>query len=287
MSPGPTPWPASSPASASTRSRSSPNVHERPGFGLDQRRGRVWVVSEDVEWAMVAQDGSGSLDRPDREPSVNKVGAGNAIRLMSRIMGDLSQAWIDRDVSWLEFNRRVLQEAFDERNPLLGAGQVPRDLLVEPGRVLPEADGDRPPAARGRQSGREGAPRAVRPQAGDDRLDARAAGGVLRGGAAAAAGRARNPSGGLGRPHRRPARGGVVAVSAGGAAGPDAAEPGRCPSVSVRLEPVDVVGLPARRSGQRRVGAGAGQGAERAAAVGAGAGRREPRRSACSWGSIR
>ena len=34
-------------------------------------------------------------------------------------MGDLSRAWIDRDVSWLEFNRRVLQEAFDERNPLL------------------------------------------------------------------------------------------------------------------------------------------------------------------------
>ena len=34
-------------------------------------------------------------------------------------MGDLSQVWIDRDVSWLEFNRRVLQEAFDERNRLL------------------------------------------------------------------------------------------------------------------------------------------------------------------------
>jgi polyphosphate kinase len=34
-------------------------------------------------------------------------------------MGDLSGVWIDRDVSWLEFNRRVLQEAFDERNPLL------------------------------------------------------------------------------------------------------------------------------------------------------------------------
>ena len=38
---------------------------------------------------------------------------------MSRTMGDLSQVWIDRDVSWLEFNRRVLQEAFDERNRLL------------------------------------------------------------------------------------------------------------------------------------------------------------------------
>ena len=31
----------------------------------------------------------------------------------------LSGAWIDRDLSWLEFNRRVLQEALDERKPLL------------------------------------------------------------------------------------------------------------------------------------------------------------------------
>ena len=31
----------------------------------------------------------------------------------------LREAWIDRDVSWLEFNRRVLSEALDERTPLL------------------------------------------------------------------------------------------------------------------------------------------------------------------------
>ncbi len=31
----------------------------------------------------------------------------------------LREAWIDRDVSWLEFNRRVLNEALDERTPLL------------------------------------------------------------------------------------------------------------------------------------------------------------------------
>ena len=33
--------------------------------------------------------------------------------------GLLAHAWIDRDLSWLEFNRRVLHEALDERTPLL------------------------------------------------------------------------------------------------------------------------------------------------------------------------
>ncbi len=32
---------------------------------------------------------------------------------------ELREAWIDRDLSWLEFNRRVLQEAIDDRTPLL------------------------------------------------------------------------------------------------------------------------------------------------------------------------
>jgi polyphosphate kinase len=31
----------------------------------------------------------------------------------------LEAAWLDRDLSWLEFNRRVLSEALDERTPLL------------------------------------------------------------------------------------------------------------------------------------------------------------------------
>ncbi|NMQ20551.1 polyphosphate kinase 1 [Candidatus Competibacter phosphatis] len=33
--------------------------------------------------------------------------------------GLLAHAWVDRDLSWLEFNRRVLHEALDERTPLL------------------------------------------------------------------------------------------------------------------------------------------------------------------------
>ena len=31
----------------------------------------------------------------------------------------LAAVWIDRDLSWLDFNQRVLAEALDERNPLL------------------------------------------------------------------------------------------------------------------------------------------------------------------------
>src|SRR5512144_2114876 len=31
----------------------------------------------------------------------------------------LQEAWFDRDLSWLEFNRRVLAQALDERVPLL------------------------------------------------------------------------------------------------------------------------------------------------------------------------
>ena len=33
--------------------------------------------------------------------------------------GNLANVWIDRDLSWLDFNERVLAEALDDRNPLL------------------------------------------------------------------------------------------------------------------------------------------------------------------------
>jgi polyphosphate kinase len=39
--------------------------------------------------------------------------------LNTRLPHDLSELWIDRDLSWLDFNQRVLAEAIDERTPLL------------------------------------------------------------------------------------------------------------------------------------------------------------------------
>jgi polyphosphate kinase len=39
--------------------------------------------------------------------------------LNSQLTPELSEVWIDRDLSWLEFNQRVLAEALDARTPLL------------------------------------------------------------------------------------------------------------------------------------------------------------------------
>jgi polyphosphate kinase len=39
--------------------------------------------------------------------------------LNARLPDELSEIWIDRDLSWLDFNQRVLAEALDERTPLL------------------------------------------------------------------------------------------------------------------------------------------------------------------------
>jgi len=39
--------------------------------------------------------------------------------LNARISPSLAETWIDRDLSWLDFNERVLAEALDERTPLL------------------------------------------------------------------------------------------------------------------------------------------------------------------------
>src|SRR3984957_17169894 len=39
--------------------------------------------------------------------------------LNATLPADLQEVWIDRDLSWLDFNERVLADALDERTPLL------------------------------------------------------------------------------------------------------------------------------------------------------------------------
>ena len=59
---------------------------------------------------------------------------------------------LNRELSWVEFNGRVLELARDERMPLLERHALPRDLLVEPRRVLHGAR-RRPARARARRHG--------------------------------------------------------------------------------------------------------------------------------------
>src|SRR5579862_4899280 len=47
------------------------------------------------------------------------VSIGDEGILNREVPAALSEIWIDRDLSWLDFNDRVLAEAEDERTPLL------------------------------------------------------------------------------------------------------------------------------------------------------------------------
>jgi polyphosphate kinase len=47
------------------------------------------------------------------------VSVGDEGVLNAQVSPSLSEVWIDRDLSWLDFNERVLAEAIDERTPLL------------------------------------------------------------------------------------------------------------------------------------------------------------------------
>src|SRR5512136_2723791 len=55
---------------------------------------------------------------PGRPRSAEPVSAEDCMdsKLRARM---LQEAWFDRDLSWMEFNRRVLTQALDERTPLL------------------------------------------------------------------------------------------------------------------------------------------------------------------------
>lgn len=52
-------------------------------------------------------------------PALAMVSIGDSGVLNQEVPQPLSEVWLDRDLSWLDFNDRVLAEALDARNPLL------------------------------------------------------------------------------------------------------------------------------------------------------------------------
>jgi polyphosphate kinase len=76
---------------------------------IDERRGARWLLAR-------------SALGPERIAAFGRL----PFLLMEDLVSDtsapardLTDAWVNRDLSWLEFNRRVLGEALDERTPLL------------------------------------------------------------------------------------------------------------------------------------------------------------------------
>ncbi|HSN71025.1 MAG TPA: polyphosphate kinase 1 [Steroidobacteraceae bacterium] len=67
-------------------------------------------ASEEQAMARVTADASRTRDEPEPPES--------ALALVGK-EDLLAHAWVDRDLGWLDFNRRVLQQSLDERTPLL------------------------------------------------------------------------------------------------------------------------------------------------------------------------
>ena len=57
------------------------------------------------------------------------------------IVPDVDERQLNRELSWLDFNARVLALADDDRGAAARTGEVLRHLLVQPRRVLPGAGG--------------------------------------------------------------------------------------------------------------------------------------------------
>ena len=150
----------------------------------------------------------------------------------------------NRELSWMDFNDRVLQLAEDPTAAAPGAREVRRDLDVEPRRVLHGAGGRAPRPGRGRRA------RAARrpPLAlADDRRHPRARRRAVRARARAAralaAPRARRARHQHRRPRRRVGRGprgAPGALPAPDLPGADAAGGRAGPAVPVHLQPVAV-----------------------------------------------
>ena len=161
----------------------------------------------------------------------------------------LQEAWFDRDLSWIEFNRRVLARGAGRTHAAARAAEVPRNLHLQPRRVLHEARRrhahprlrERRSPRRSRNSTRTCWPaRSAAP-------DAAAAGRVLRrpAPAPACATASGSPTGTSCQP--RSVREAYGLLRQPRVAGADAAQPQPLAPVPVHVQPVDLLGLRAAR----------------------------------------
>jgi hypothetical protein len=75
--------------------------------------------------------------RPERDAPLTAVGPGPPGTLAPMPTPDLADPslYFNRELSWLAFNRRVLDEAQDASRAAAGAAEVPGDLREQPRRV--------------------------------------------------------------------------------------------------------------------------------------------------------
>ena len=71
------------------------------------------VLKGQIAWYQRDKFGPGKSETLDRAQTLMKLEG-----LTTKAEPLLGRAWINRDLAWLEFNRRVLAEAADARTPL-------------------------------------------------------------------------------------------------------------------------------------------------------------------------
>ena len=194
------------------------------------------------------------------------------------------ELYFNRELSWLEFNQRVIELAEDQSRAAARAAEVRRDRLQQPRRVL-HGPG-RGPARPGRRRHRDAAPGRPHP-APDARRDPRqgrrphgAPGARAAGGPAAGAGRARHQGRAPRLRLRRRARAPRRALPAPDLPRPDAARGRPRAPVPLHLQPLAVARRRGPRPGQPHAGLRAREGPDRDAAALRAAGRRAHLRAA-------
>ena len=96
----------------------------------------------------IAANGDGAVEKIAEVRGINGA-ASEAIRIDPELKSP--ELFLNRELTWLAFNRRVLAEARDERNPLLERVKFLGHHGVESRRILHEAH--RRPQAAGRSPG--------------------------------------------------------------------------------------------------------------------------------------